>query len=265
MALDIKKLAEQFADLDYTNKKSSFSDKDHLFKPKEGEYVIRILPLKENSSSFFLHGQWYYKNTNPIAKIADKNLLSPKVYDRDDPIFALAQELGKNGKTKAARTLYPRDRYYSPILLREVNGEQVAPEVKYYSYGIRVLTQFMNYLQDSDYGDFSDFKDGYDINLVIKKNSEGFLETMVTPKRKNSTVYKDWDEDEVMKVIDEMPTKEDIFSYVPEYDDLVKWLEEYAGGQDTDADVEGSDNTDDTTGDMSDDDVTAQFDKLLKG
>jgi hypothetical protein len=181
MALDIQAMRNK---LNQLQKKSS----DTIFKPEEGDTMIRIVPLKNNPENPFIEVYFHYG-------LGGKTYLSPLSYKEHDPIAAFSDALVKEGGLskedyKAAKKFFPTLRTYVPIVVRGKESEGV----KYWAFGKQIFEQLLKIMADEEYGDITDIMTGTDLKLTFtpqEKSDTNFAKTEIIPKRKPTPLATD--------------------------------------------------------------------------
>lgn len=219
MALDLKKMQ---ALLDGMQKKSGTTGDNNFFKPKDGDNVVRIVPLASTPDDPFVKLLFHYLN--------NKTILSPRTYGGVDPIAdfsdaLIAQGNGKLSKDeyKAAKKFSPQLRTYALVIDRE--NEDVGP--RFWGFGKTVAEDIIKLMLDPDYGDITDPKNGFDLKVSFtpaEKSDTKFAKTEVRPSRKESPLSKDKEKAE--KWLSEQPDIHTIFKRWTE-EELTNFLHNY--------------------------------------
>ena len=186
MALNIEAMRQKLSNSQNKNSGKSGGTK---WRPSEGDQTIRILPTADGDpfKEFHFH---YNVGRNPGILCPKKN------YGEHCPVCDFASKLWRDGVDKnndqvknAAKKLFARKRYYSPILIRgsETDG------VKVWAYGKTAYETLLGYVLDPDYGDITDPETGTD--LVLNYNVPGtpgsFPKTQLKPRRRPSVLCDD--------------------------------------------------------------------------
>lgn len=165
------------------NKLSELQKKgnDAIFKPEEGDTIIRIVPLQGSPENPFQELYFHYG-------LAGKTYLSPRSYGEADPIADFSDALvGEGGLSKEeykqAKKFSPQLRTYVPIVVRgkEKDG------VKFWAFGKQIFEQLLKIMNPDDYGDITDIHEGYDLKITFtpqEKSDTSFAKTeiLVRPK-----------------------------------------------------------------------------------
>lgn len=239
-----------------------------FWKPSEGRNVIRIVPWKEEPTWPFIEAYFHY--------LGNKTQLSPITHGNPDPIQEFAEELRGDGSKEnweKARPFFPKLRTYVAMIDRD----DPDAGVRFYSFGKRVLTKLLSFMDDPDYGDITDVEKGFDIvvNYTPREKSDtNFPKTDVYPRRDPSPLHED--QEQVEKWLTDQPDLWDLLDE-PSYDELMKFLEVHLGDDGTDEEEEMVSITEKVTNeeDSSDDsndaepvtagaDAKSEFDKLFE-
>ena len=191
MALDMKKMRQK---LNHAEGKST----SKWWKPQDGEQVIRILPTSDGDpfKQFWLH-------YNLVGQTG--GVLCPKRnFGDDNPVLNFATKLYKEGtpeSIKMAKDLFPKQRFFSPVIVR---GEE-DQGVRIWGYSKTVYKELLKLVFNPDYGDITDTETGTDLVLTYGK-AQGmmFPQTSLTPKRKDSPLCTDGDE-QCKELLEQIP------------------------------------------------------------
>ena len=144
--------------------------------------TIRILPGKLNIETneqepFFVETLLY--------RINNKNLHSPKIVGKPDPIWDYIRFLWKtndDANIKIAREIKPKKRYYMNVVARErtvLNQEAQREETRkndgplIFSCGVKIFERILKAMVDEEeYGDITDLKEGYDFRVIKETRGE---------------------------------------------------------------------------------------------
>lgn len=211
--MDLSKVKAKLKSLEKSNKKS-----DYLWKPELGSNLVRFVPAKYNPEYPFLEMFFYYD-------LEKYPVISPISFGLPDPIVEMAEKLKSTGDTEdwiLGKNLEPKLRTYAPVLVRGKEKEGV----KYYGFGKTVFEELLKLIDDPDYGDITDPKQGTDITIEYTKNEgDNFPTTTLRPKRNISPMT---DDPEVLESVKEMVLPEDIWT-APSYEEMQSKLEAYVG------------------------------------
>jgi hypothetical protein len=239
MALNIKALAEKFAELSGEKKKKSWAPPFPVWKPtltedgKAKTYTIRCMPVEYAGQPFYEIGYYDNKKLNPFR------LVAPAQFGLPDPVAELVAELNKDRKNKNAwntiRPLLPQPRFLAPILVREEKEKGV----QVYEISKNLCKKFYGNFLDDEYRDepLHDAMLGRDFKLVVSPSGKEF---------KNETTGKTYPvndvelrvsskvsklaptQEEIDKLIASVPNFDEIFkSQVKSYDELAEMLRKY--------------------------------------
>ncbi len=186
MALNLDLMKQK---LHNSQNRTSGKTNDTKWRPKEGDQTIRILPTGDGDpfKEFHFH---YNVGRNPGILCPKKN------YGDHCPICDFASQLWREGvqenndaSKNAAKKLFARKRYYSPVLIRgsETDG------VKVWAYGKTAYETLLGYVLDPDYGDITDSETGTDIVLTynVPGTPGSFPKTTLKPRRRPSVLCDD--------------------------------------------------------------------------
>ena len=186
MALNLDKMRQK---LNNSQNRTSGNKNDTKWKPKEGDQTIRILPTADGDpfKEFHFH---YNVGKNPGILCPKKN------YGEHCPICDFASQLWREGvdtnndqSKAAAKKLFARKRYYSPIIIRGQETEGV----KVWAYGKMAYETLLGYVLDADYGDITDPETGTDLvlNYTVPGTPGSFPKTALKPRRRPSVLCDD--------------------------------------------------------------------------
>lgn len=179
-----------------------------LWKPKEGQQTIRIVPYAFNDESPFVELRFYYN-------LGGAHYLAPCTFGKPDPIQEVIETLRSSGSTEEkeiAAKLNAVSRTYAPVIVR---GEE-AMGVRYWGFGVTVYKQLLGLMTNPDWGDITSLTEGNDIRIEFKKISakknvktgQSFPETILTPVPKKTPVVD--------------PTRRDLMEKVRQQTDILK-------------------------------------------
>lgn len=158
MALDINKIKSRL------NSLSNNDQNKKMFWKPSGKHIVRIVPYKFSPENPFIELKFHYG-------LCGKTYISPDTFGRPDPIVEFSNKLKKRGtkeEWKQGKTLEPKLRIYTPIIVR---GEE-SEGVKFWGFGKQVYEDILNIINDPDYGDITDLTNGRDIVVEFKEGSE---------------------------------------------------------------------------------------------
>ena len=226
------------------------------WRPQEGDQTIRILPTEDGDpfKEFHFH---YNVGKNP-------GILCPKRnHGEECPICDFASQLWRLGvennddqAKREAKKLFVRKRYFSPILVRGLEGEGV----KIWSYGKTAYETLLGYVLDPDYGDITDAETGTDIVLTynVPTTPGSFPKTTLKPRRRPSVLC-DENVADCDELIESVP---EIGSQFPQHttEDVQRMLDEYLS---TDSSSEKSSSETTKYNNVNNNKVDAAFQKLM--
>jgi len=218
MAIDFNALRKKLNQLSGQNSKRNM-----LWRPQEGEEAtVRLLAFTTNDDGLPFAERWFYYNigNNP-------GLLAPYQFGDADPIQELITKLRDEGTKESyelAKKLYPKARYYAPVVVR---GEE-EKNVRVWSFGKTVYQSLLNIMLDEDYGDVTDPTDGRDIKVICTKApGRQWATTEVRPRGKSTLLSEN--KKQMKEWSDNIPSIEDMYE-VKSYDALSKIVNDWLDG-----------------------------------
>ena len=217
MAVNLEALQKKLNQLSGTN-----SRKNTMWRPPEGEETtIRIIAFPDNDGQPFKERYFYYNIGN------NPGLLAPYQIGKPDPFQELITKLRSDDSKESyelAKKLYPKMRSYAAVIVR---GEEDRG-VRLWSFGKMVYQDLLKIMLDSDYGDITDVKEGFDIKVsCTKQPGRMWAETSVRPRPK-STALSD-EKKQIKEWIGSIPDLDEMYS-CKSYEELEKiinaWLED---------------------------------------
>ena len=194
-----------------------------MWRPQEGEDVtVRLLSFPNNDDGLPFAERWFYYNigNNP-------GLLAPYQFGKPDPIQDLINKLRDEGTKESyelAKKLYPKPRYYAPVIVR---GEEDRG-VRVWSFGKTVYQSLLNIMLDEDYGDITDIVEGRDVKVMCTKApGRMWATTEVRPRGKTSRLSET--AAQVKSWTDSIPDVEDLYSLKSE-GELEKIINDWLAG-----------------------------------
>lgn len=228
MALNLDKIKSKLNAL--TKKETSSSE--FIWKPKQGQQIIRIVPYKFAPDDPFIELRFHYG-------LAGKTYLSPATFDRPDPVVVLANKLINAGNKESwieGKQIEPKTRTFVPVIVR---GEEELG-VRYWGFGKTVYTELVKIMADDDYGDITDPMSGRDVVvevLTAKQTGKNYPTTTIRVKPNKSPAV-DPKNSELVKKLGEQVNITEIFKE-PTFDELKEALENHlnpnAGNSDVDS------------------------------
>jgi gp32 DNA binding protein like len=197
--------------------------KGPFWKPKNGESIIRIIPLASNPSNPFQELHFHYFENGR------KTMLSPYTFGDPDPFVEMAdKEIAAGGgnmskdEFKEAMQLKPTKRFYVPVVVR---GEE-AQGVRFWGFGPGVYKDLLTIMVSDDYDDITDIESGHDIKVTFTPAppppAKGFAKTEIFIRPKPSPLTTD---SELMaKLLRDQPVLLDEFT-VSTYAELKEYMD----------------------------------------
>ena len=181
MAVNLEALQKKLNQLSGQN-----SRKNTMWRPPEGEETtIRIIAFPDNDGQPFKERYFYYNIGN------NPGLLAPYQFGNPDPFQELITKLRSDDTKESyelAKKLYPKMRSYAAVIVR---GEE-DKGVRLWSFGKMVYQDLLKIMLDSDYGDITDVKEGFDIKVsCTKQPGRMWAETSVRPRPKATSLSDD--------------------------------------------------------------------------
>jgi hypothetical protein len=153
---------------------------------QDGRNVIRILPEVKSMEYFFQtvgkhalppdQKKWFY-----CPKFTSEGKLDCPICDYVDELY----KAGDKSSKKLANELRVKRMFWMNVIDRE--NEKAGPLI--YTPGVTVFGQISSLINDPDYGDIFDAKDGIDI--VVEKSGKGYDTEYNIKTRRNSTLLSD--------------------------------------------------------------------------
>jgi len=217
MAVDFEAIRRKLNQLSgQGNKRNS------MWRPQEGEEVtVRILSFKNDDGLPFTE-RWFYYNigNNP-------GLLAPYQFSKPDPIQDLINKLRDEGTKESyelAKKLYPKPRYYAPVIVR---GEE-DKGVRVWSFGKMVYQSLLNIMLDEDYGDITDISEGRDVKVICTKApGRMWATTEVRPRGKQSKLSDN--NKQIESWVSSIPNLDDMYS-LKSNEELEKIINDWLNG-----------------------------------
>lgn len=205
------------------------SKKSSMWRPEEGKnYNVRFIAIPGNGDGLpFKELQFYYG-------IGDKaGFLTPHQFGKQDPVQELINKLRSDDNKDSyelAKKLYPKMRFFGAVIVR---GEE-DKGVRIWSFGKTVYQDLLNIMMDSDYGDITDVKKGYDIKVSCEKVSgKQFADTSVRPRPNSSPLSED--SSKAKEWLENIPNIDEIYTLKP-YDEIKRALDEWINPKSLDSD-----------------------------
>ena len=201
MALDMEKMKAKLQELENGGKSKS----DNVWwRPQEGDQEIRLVPTQDGDPFKVYH--FHYN----LGEGARGGVLCPKRQFGDNcPICDFASKLWQEGtddSKKMAKSLFVRQRFFSPVMVR---GEEGGARI--WGYGKTIYETLLGLVLNPDYGDITHVDNGVDFTLTytLPKTKGAFPQTNLVPKRKSSALAKT--KDEIKEILDSIPEINTLF------------------------------------------------------
>ena len=250
MAIDFKKMK---AKLHALNNKGG-SKNAAFWKPQDGDQNVRIVPTADGDpfKQFHFH---YNVGKNP-------GFICPKKqHGKDCPVcnfawhtYSEAKASGDQETLKFAKTLFPKERYFSPVLVR---GEE-DQGVRLWGYGVTAYRELVQLVLNPDYGDITDVDTGTDLVINYGKPAgASFPVTKIHPRRRPSSLAES--SDDISSLLDGIPPFAENFNHKTT-EEIEEMLENFLSGE-----AEASEGSETTkyAGNNEASDVDAAFNELL--
>lgn len=216
---------------------------DNFWKLTPGKkHEVRLLKYKHSDDTLPFTELYFYFG------IGKPRMISLVNYDEADPIMEFASELRKTNEEdnkKLAKKLNPKMRVFAPVIVR---GEE-DKGVRFWEFGPQAYTELLQYMDDEDYGDITDVKNGFDIKLEqIPAEQSGKAYPTTTIKLKPRTTPLSADAKQAEDWLENQPNVKKLYTKV-EYDDmktaLMEWVKpKLEGGGEEEAVAAGTNYTD---------------------
>jgi hypothetical protein len=205
MPIDIEKIKAKLKELE--EKQSSGGEWDYL-ELKEGDNVVRVLADPE-MEDFYVESAYHYLKfgKDKIVMLCRHAVLGEDCYPCD-MVESLRKSKDKNDKAMI-REIVAKSRYFMNAIDRK------SGKVKILAAGPQIFSQILTLIADSDWGDMTDPKDGYDINIK-RVGTDRDTEYSVIAKPKRNAV--DMEELELWPIAD-------LVSDVPTYEEQEQWID----------------------------------------
>jgi len=246
MAINLDKIRQRKVALE--NKGGGNSNQ--FWRPQDGDQSIRIVPTADGDpfKDYYFH---YHLGKTPGFLCPKKN------YGDDCPVCEYANSLyngGNEDEQKAAKSLFARQRFFSPVLVR---GEE-AEGVRVWGYGKMAYESLINLVLNPEYGDITDAEEGTDLVLSYgKPPGAQFPQTKLQPRRRSSPLCQDGPE-KCTELMESIPNFDDLFERKTA-DQVASLLDTFlSGGEDTEEVTQYSNDSSETPSS-----VDAAFNELL--
>lgn len=209
MAIDMSKMNEK---RDQLVEKMAGGGEYEFYQIKAGRQVIRILPPKGDKDVFWKEAVIHFNLPGGAA------VACLKQFNKKCPICEEIAKL-KKSKSKEDQTLSKKmrasNRVYMNLIDKEDKDKEDVPQVM--NCGNSILKSILDVICDPEYGDITDFNNGFDITLT--KTGKGLeTEYSIVPKRKESKATKSLSEEELQEALPDLDalvverTKEEVIS-----------------------------------------------------
>jgi hypothetical protein len=231
MGIDLKKMKSKLNAL----QNKGGNSKTNFWSPKEGQtYSLRIVPTADGDP---FKEYWFHYEIG-----SQGGFLCPKKNFSDScAVCDFASKLYKEKdeeSAKMAKKFLPRQRFFSPIVVR---GEE-KEGVKIWGYGKLVYQDLINLVLNPDYGDITEPANGTDLTIAASKvPGASYPTTKVTPARKTSKLCQGTDED-CKELLESLPDFASLHTRKTSQE-VSLILDEHLAGADNDADAEASSST----------------------
>jgi len=167
--VNLDKLKEKYQSLT-TGKGNNDEFLKNFFMMEDGTSLVRILPWKNEDQDFYAQSSIHnFNGTNIhcLREIGKDCPVCDAYFDMWKKINIIGKEtpLGKDMAIQA-RTLRGRKRFYMNCVDRRDES------VKILSVGQSLFTKILDCFMDPDYGDITDFAEGFDFKIVKDKKGE---------------------------------------------------------------------------------------------
>ncbi len=217
MAVDLDALRKKLAQLSGQNSKKNLT-----WRPqKDEESTVRLISFPDNDGQPFKE-RWFYYNigNNP-------GLLAPHQFGKPDPIQSLINKLRSDDTKESyelAKQLYPKMRSYAPVVVR---GEE-DKGVRLWGFGKTVYQELLKTMLDSDFGDITDIKNGFDIKVSVSQPAgQTYASTTVRPRPKSTPLASD--AKQVKEWTDSIPDLDELYT-TKSYDELERIINAWLSG-----------------------------------
>ena len=202
MGINLDKMREKLSSL------RGDGNADSVFwRPDDGEQTIRIVPTADGDP---FKEKWFHYN------VEKGGFLCPKRNFGDEcPVCEYASWLWREGvdkgeehSKKIAKSLFVRQRFFSPVLVR---GEE-EKGVRVWGYGKTAYENLLTLVLNPEYGDITDAETGTDLVMTYgKPPGASFPQTKLTPRRRSSTLCEDMTPEKCTELLDSIPDFSGLF------------------------------------------------------
>ena len=251
MAIDFAKMKQKLQALQGNGGNS----KQNVFwKPQDGDQSIRIVPTADGDP--FKDYHFHYNVGKNPGFICPK-----KQHGKDCPVCNFAWHIYNEAKTsgdtetlKLAKSLFPKARFFSPVVVR---GEE-DQGVRLWGYGKMAYTELIQLVNNPDYGDITDVDGGTDLVINYGKPAgASFPQTKIHPRRRPSPLAET--KEDAQNFLDGIPSFKENFNEKTT-EEIEQMLSDFLSGE-----AEASSGSETTKYKNTDEasDVDAAFKELL--
>lgn len=196
MAIDMKRMR---AKLDAAKNKGG-----KIWKPKnDSNTKARVLPTADGDPFKEMH--FHYN-------LGKQSVLCPKRnFDEECPVCEFASQLWNEGDEESqamAKKLFARQRFFSPIILRDEKD----PLVKIWGYSQSVYEKLLGKVLNPEYGDITDPETGFDFTIqYYKKDGKLYPDTELEFSRLPSSLCGDLGEEKCAELLDSIPDFDSLY------------------------------------------------------
>jgi hypothetical protein len=205
MGINLEAMRAKLASLKGEGKSSS----DSVFwRPEDGDQVIRIVPTPDGDP---FKEMWFHYNVDKGGFLCPK-----RNFDDACPVCEFASQLWREGvnsndehSKKIAKSLFVRQRFFSPILVRSEEDKGV----RVWGYGKTAYENLLSLVLNPEYGDIADTEAGTDLTLTYgKPPGASFPVTKLVPRRRSSTLCTDFTPEKCQELLESIPDFGELFS-----------------------------------------------------
>lgn len=246
--IDLEAIKKKIAQLNGTAKGGS----GVWWRPKQGEYVARIVPWQDTNGQPFKEMWYYYGIGRPNAQGKGPfPMPTLKQFNKPDPIQDLINSLRKEDADKGTddnkelcKKLYPKMKAFIPVIVRGEEGEGV----RLWALTPKLYEKILGFFVDSEITDttpdFTDVKNGRDLKVKVSPSGKMFQNKPVMDVDANYSIKisaLSADPAQAKKWMESIPTLTDA-DPAPTFDEMKKRLEEwFAHDAKVDTSSEGTD------------------------
>ena len=183
-------------------------DNSVWFRPQEGDTDIRIVPTGDGDPLKEMHFHYNVGERKGGIMCPKRNFGERcGICDFASSLWREGVEKNDDDSKKLAKSLFVRQRYFSPVLVR---GQEEGG-IKFYGYGKKAYELLLGYILDPEYGDITDALEGTDISLTYTPRTHAgtFPQTNLKMRRSTSTLLEDTEA--IPALLDRMPDFDSLF------------------------------------------------------